>query len=160
MMRRTGFRMAPANQAGVGLIEVLIAVLVLSVGFLGVAALQARSLSMNNSAMTRSMAVIASYSILDAMRADLAAAQSGAYNSAPVIKASACPAASGTLASTQLNLWCSQQLAAVGPSATGTINCIGAQGVCTVTVTYDDSKSTSSAADTTGTQAVTTQAML
>ena len=57
-------------QSGVGLIEVLVAVLVLSIGFLGIAALQAMSLSTNNSDMARSMATIASYSIMDAMRAD------------------------------------------------------------------------------------------
>ena len=64
-----------SRQAGVGLIEVLIAVLVLSVGFLGIAALQARSLSMNNSSMARSMATIGTYSMLDAMSADLASAK-------------------------------------------------------------------------------------
>ena len=56
------------HQQGVGLIEVLIAVLVVSIGFLGVAALQVYTLSTNNSAMARSMTTVASYSILDAMR--------------------------------------------------------------------------------------------
>ena len=73
-------RLGGRHQAGVGLIEVLVAVLVLSIGFLGVAALQARSMSTNNSAMVRSMATIASYSILDAMRADLPNAVAGNYN--------------------------------------------------------------------------------
>jgi type IV pilus assembly protein PilV len=161
MMRRTAFRMAPPSQSGVGLIEVMVAVLVLSIGFLGMAALQARSLSMNNSAMARSVATMASYSILDAMRADLVSAQSGAYNG--TVKANACPTATGTLADSQLFQWCSQQLApGLGASAstTGTINCTGSQGVCTVTVTYDDSKSESATADTSGTQTVITQAML
>jgi type IV pilus assembly protein PilV len=160
MMRRTGFRMAPANQSGVGLIEVMVAVLVLSIGFLGMAALQARSLSMNNSAMARSVATMNSYSILDAMRADLVSAQSGSYNT--TVKASACPTATGTLADAQLTQWCSQLGTSLGASAstTGTINCTGSQGVCTVTVTYDDSKSESAAADTSGTQTVITQAML
>src|SRR5690625_4897984 len=50
-------------QKGVGLIEVLVAVLVLSIGLLGLAQLQAKSLSTNGSAMTRSMATMFSYSI-------------------------------------------------------------------------------------------------
>ena len=160
MMRRSGFRNVPISQRGVGLIEVLVAVLVLSIGFLGMAAMQARSLSMNNSAMARSMATMDSYSILDAMRADLVSAQTGAYNGA--VNASACPTATGTLADAQLTQWCSQLAAGLGASAstTGTINCIGTQGVCTVTVTYNDSKSESAATDTSGMQTVTTQAML
>ncbi|GFZ95502.1 type IV pilus modification protein PilV [Dyella caseinilytica] len=161
MMRHNGFRMAPAKQSGVGLIEVLIAVLVLSIGFLGMAAMQARSLSMNNSSMARSFAVMESYSILDAMRADLVAAQSGAYNVASVnASGSGCPTATGTLADAQLTQWCTQLVAGLGASASGSINCTGSLGLCTVTVTYDDSKSVSATTDTTGQQTVTTQAML
>ena len=89
------------SQAGVGLIEVLVAVLVLSIGFLGIAALQAMSLSTNNSAMARSMATIASYSIMDAMRADIANAKAGAYNTSTALKATACPTDTSTLAKRQ-----------------------------------------------------------
>lgn len=148
------------HQSGVGLIEVLIAVLVLSIGFLGIAALQARSLSMNNSSMARNVATMDSYSILDAMRADLVNAQNLAYNGTVI--ANACPTTTDTLAHAQLTQWCSQLAAGLGASAstTGNINCIGSLGVCTITVTYDDSKSKSTATDTSGMQTVTTQAML
>lgn len=148
------------NQSGVGLIEVLIAVLVLSIGFLGIAALQARSLSMNNSSMARSVATMDSYSILDAMRADLANAQNLAYN--VTVYGNACPTTTDTLAHTQLTQWCNQLAAGLGASAStsGTIDCTGSLGICTVTVKYDDSKSRSSAADTSTMQTVTTQAML
>jgi type IV pilus assembly protein PilV len=141
------------RQTGVGLIEVLIAVLVLSVGFLGVAALQAMSLSTNNSAMARSMATIASYSILDVMRVDRSAAKNGDYNG--TVKANACTG-SGTLAKNQLTLWCKQLGANLGEAAStsGTINCDGT-GNCKVTVSYDDSRSGSG-----GTQTVVTEAKL
>jgi type IV pilus assembly protein PilV len=153
-------RLSPARQSGVGMIEVLVAVLVLSIGFLGVAAMQARSLSMNNSSMARSVASMYSYSILDAMRADLVAAQTGAYNG--TVTASSCPTATGTLADEQLTQWCKQLAINLGASAStqGTIKCTGSQGLCTVVVTYDDSKSLSASTDTSGTQTVTTQAML
>jgi type IV pilus assembly protein PilV len=146
------------RQTGVGLIEVLVAVLVLSIGFLGIAALQARSLSMNNSSMARSVATIESYSILDAMRADLASAQSHAYNK--TVKANACPTDTSTLANAQVAQWCGQLAQNLGASAstTGTINCTGTLGDCTITVTFDDSKSKSADAD--ATQTVTTRAML
>ncbi|MGH8455898.1 MAG: type IV pilus modification protein PilV, partial [Stenotrophobium sp.] len=59
-----------SRQYGVGLIEILVAVLVLSIGILGLGALQTRALADNGSAMNQSMATLASYSILEAMRAD------------------------------------------------------------------------------------------
>lgn len=142
--RRPGLRPLAARQSGVGLIEVLVAVLVLSIGFIGIAALQARSLSTNNSAMARSMATVASYSILDAMRADLKNAVGKAYNT--TVTANACAASAGDLASAQLNQWCKVGLAPLGVSAstTGTIDCEPATGTttafCTVTIQFDDSR--------------------
>lgn len=146
-----------SRQSGVGLIEVLVAVLVLSIAFLGVAALQAVSLSTNNSAMARSMATIDSYSILDAMRADAASAKAGAYNTSS-LNAGSCPAAAASLASVQLNHWCAQLGNDLGLVATtkGAISC-GATGDCTVTITFDDSRSGKGGA---AAQALTTRAML
>ncbi|HET7300960.1 MAG TPA: type IV pilus modification protein PilV [Oleiagrimonas sp.] len=149
-----------SHQGGVGLIEVLVAVLIVSIGFLGVAALQVMSLSTNNSAMARSMATVASYSILDALRADRTSALSGAYNTsttttttnpdgstttsttATPVKAGSCAAAGSTLASQQLNAWCSQLGHALGAAntTTGNISCTAA-GECTITITFDDSRS-------------------
>lgn len=127
------------HAAGVGMIEVLIAVLVVSIGFLGMAALQARALSTNNSAMARSMATVASYSILDAMRADLAQARAGAYNG--TVTADSCPTASGSLASVQLNAWCVALGNALGAVATTTGDITCSQfGDCTITIQFDDSR--------------------
>ncbi|OOG50292.1 type IV pilus modification protein PilV [Rhodanobacter sp. C01] len=142
-LRRCHGRLQVAAQSGVGLIEVLVAVLVLSIAFLGIAALQAMSLSTNNSAMARSMATIHSYSILDAMRADLGGASAGSYNrtGSSAIKANACPGADGSLANAQLNQWCTQlgQTLGAAASTTGDISCT-ATGDCTVTITFDDSR--------------------
>ena len=143
-------------QKGVGLIEVLIAVLILSIAFLGVAALQAMSLSTNNTAMARSMATISSYSILDAMRADLSNATAGSYNTSTAIKANACPDPGSTLATYQLNQWCNQLGSTLGASAstTGAINC-SSLGDCTVTITFDDSRTSNGTIQT-----IVTKAML
>lgn len=65
-------------QSGFTLIEVLIAALVLSVGLLGLAGLQGLSLKMNHGSYLRSQAIILSYEIADAMRANRANAAS--YN--------------------------------------------------------------------------------
>ncbi|MFC5526422.1 type IV pilus modification protein PilV [Rhodanobacter ginsengisoli] len=147
----------PRRQSGVGLIEVLVAVLVVSIGFLGIAALQAMSMSTNNSAMARSMATVASYSILDAMRADINSAKHGDYNgtvtpataAVPAVggtaaipaNSAACPAAGTTLAAYQLSQWCGQLSTSLGSSTntTGTISC-DANGQCTVTIVFDDSR--------------------
>ena len=143
LLRQAPCAGARNRQSGVGLIEVLIAVLVLSIAFLGIAALQAMSLSTSNSSMARSMATIASYSILDAMRADVANARAGTYNTAtgtPIL-ASACPAAGTTLQSWQVNQWCQQlgQISGKVATTTGAIDC-PASGDCTITVSFDDSR--------------------
>lgn len=141
---------------GIGMIEVLIAVLVVSIGFLGMAALQAKALSTNNSAMARSMATVASYSILDAMRADIINAKGGSYNT--TVTANNCPAAGTSLSSIQLNTWCGQLADALGKVATttGKIDC-SATGGCAITIQFDDSRAGSGGS---ATQQVVTEAGL
>jgi type IV pilus assembly protein PilV len=65
---------ASAKVRGFTLLEVLVAVLVLSVGLLGLAGLQAHSLRNNHSAMLRSQAVAIGYDLLDRMRSNRVAA--------------------------------------------------------------------------------------
>ncbi len=62
------------NNTGFTLIEVLIAMLILAVGLLGLAALQATSLRNNQSAYYRSQATQLAYDIADRMRANVASA--------------------------------------------------------------------------------------
>lgn len=145
------------HQRGVGLIEVLIAVLILSIGLLGIAAMQTRSLSANNSSMARSMAVLATYSILDAMRADRANAVANAYTG--TVTASSCPSLSGTpsLAQRQLASWCSELGNTLGAASTTTGAIACATGDCTITITFDDSRIGSGG---TSTQSVVTRGAL
>ncbi len=56
------------GQSGVGLIEVLITVLVLSTALMALAALQTRSLQYNSSAYLRSQANIIAYDVIDRIR--------------------------------------------------------------------------------------------
>jgi type IV pilus assembly protein PilV len=155
MSRIRHARHVGGRQSGIGMIEVLIAVLVVSIGFLGMAALQAKALSTNNSAMARSMATVASYSILDAMRTDLASAEGGAYNG--TVTANACPDPGASLSGLQLNTWCQQLGAALGATATttGAINCT-ILAICTVTIKFDDAR----AGDNLNTQTVSTVTQL
>jgi type IV pilus assembly protein PilV len=64
------------KNCGFTLIEVLIAVLVLSIGLLGLAGLQAVSLRSNHSGLLRSQANILAYDLIDRMRANRNAALS------------------------------------------------------------------------------------
>jgi type IV pilus assembly protein PilV len=67
-------------QTGSGLIESLISILVVSIGFLGFAGLQVNGLAAANDSLFRSKAVYLSYQMADRVRANLPAANTGAYN--------------------------------------------------------------------------------
>lgn len=131
-----------APQAGASLIEVMVSVLILSIGLLGVAAMQATALKNSQSALERSQAVIESYSILDAMRANPEAGRSGAYT-----RGMTCTAPSGAdLVNGDLGRWITSMQASLGASACGSVNCVAATRTCTVTVRWDDSRGTGGAA--------------
>lgn len=125
------------QQQGVGLIEVLVAVVVLALGLLGVAALQANSLKSNQSANERSMAVILNYSIIDAMRANVEVARVGGYNYSPNVGECNRPAA-GSQANNDIRSWLDAIETNLGVGACGEINC--ALGICNVTIQWDDSR--------------------
>lgn len=69
----------PLLSRGFTLLEILISVLVLSIGLLGLAGLQTLSLRSNHSAYLRSQATLLAYDIIDKMRANPQVAQAGAY---------------------------------------------------------------------------------
>ena len=125
------------GQRGVGLIEVLVAVLILSIGLLGLAGLQMRTLRDNQSALDRSVAVVETHFIADAMRADLNTARTGGFN---LGLAAATPSAS-TFATTALHHWRTNLEAALGTGATGAVACNGQ--VCDITIQWDDSRASS-----------------
>ena len=124
------------SQTGAGLIEVLVAVLVMGVGLLGIAAMQATALRNNQSALERTQATIQTYSILDAMRANRDAALAGGYDMARTCTA---PTANGTLAQRDIIAWFAGMQDAMGTTGTcGTVVRNGNQ--FTITVDWDDSR--------------------
>jgi len=68
------------SHKGFTLVEVLVSLLVFSIGLLGLAALQLQSLKFNQSAYQRSQASLMAYDILDRMRSNVLAARNGNYN--------------------------------------------------------------------------------
>ncbi len=69
-----------STTGGFTLIEVLVAVLVLAIGLLGIAGLQAAGLQMNNSAYLRSQAAVLTQDLADRVRANTEGYQTGAYD--------------------------------------------------------------------------------
>ncbi|WP_290652055.1 type IV pilus modification protein PilV, partial [Aquisalimonas sp.] len=77
--RSTGKTGLPRQQ-GYSLLEILIAVLVLSIGLLGLAGLQTTSLQSNQSAAQVSQATFLAQDMFDRMRANSEEARNGNYN--------------------------------------------------------------------------------
>jgi len=125
------------HQRGVGLIEVMIAVVILGIGMLGVAAMQATALRNTQSSLQRSQAVIQSYAILDAMRSNRTQADGGQYALARTCTATATGA---TLAINDLSTWTNSLQESLGEGSCGTIAADASMaGVWIVTVEWDDS---------------------
>lgn len=78
-------------QAGFGMIEVLIALLVLSFGLLGLAGLQMSGLKGSHTASLRSTASLAAYEMAERMRLNAAGLALGAYDAADTDSAPADP---------------------------------------------------------------------
>lgn len=72
----------PRRTAGFSLLEVLIALMILSVGLLGLAGLQAFSVQNTHHAYLRTQAVLAAYDMADRMRANIKGVQAGSYDGA------------------------------------------------------------------------------
>ena len=68
------------RQYGFSMIEVLVSVVVLSVGLLGLAGLQAASLKANAGAYERSQASVLAQDMLDRMQSNFVGVQTGRYN--------------------------------------------------------------------------------
>ena len=132
-------------QSGLSLLEVLIAVAVLSIGLLGVAHLQATGLLSNQRAMQRSQATLLAYDVADRMRANPTAISSYLSSNKKASEAraqSTCKTTSGCstalMAENDLYEWNSALTAAL-PSAVGTVTTSGS--TYTVSITWDDDAS-------------------
>jgi len=122
---------------GFTLLEVLIALLVFSLGLLGLAGLMIMSIKTNHSAYLRTQATFLAESMADRMRADSMAIWSSSYNgSYPLASGSSDPCAGGVacsavdVASRDKFIW-SQQLRDSLPNAAATITCTPSAGIVT-----------------------------
>jgi len=126
---------------GFTLIEALIALLVLSIGLLGVAAMQLASLQANNGAFQRTQATFLAQDIADRMRANRVAAINGDYNFAV---GDAAPVAPATVAEEDIVAWKTRlaatlpQGASAAPDAAVAVD--AGTGVALIRIQWDDSK--------------------
>ncbi|MDQ2696627.1 MAG: type IV pilus modification protein PilV [Pseudomonadota bacterium] len=139
-MRQRGKPPGLAAVDGFSLIEVLIAVIILSIGLLGMARLQIISMQNNNGAFYRSQATLLANEILDRMRLNLTAAGSYAIAAdAPAPAADSCvanPCDPAAVAQADLMEW-RAEIARLLPAGTGSI-VVDANNVVTVDILWTD----------------------
>lgn len=147
--------MSMKKHSGFTLIEVLIATLVLAVGLLGLAGLQAASIKNNLSAYNRSQATQLAYDMADRMRANknesldpntgsvLAASTYLTMASTAATVQTGCTTTSGCtraqMAENDLFQW-NAALTAALTGGTGTITAVAATRVFTITINWDDNR--------------------
>jgi type IV pilus assembly protein PilV len=136
------------TQTGAGLIESLVSLFVVSIGFIGFAGLQLNGLAASNNSLLRSKAVLLSYQMADRVRANLPGVAAGAYNDLTGVPTNpGCISTGCTSAQVALNDYAewSAEVAAVLPAGTGTIcltstpnACDGAGDVYAITLTWTE----------------------
>ncbi|MCS5563413.1 type IV pilus modification protein PilV [Marinobacter sp.] len=128
------------QQAGIGLIEILVAVLVLGIGILGVASTQVVSMQMNSQSQNRSQAVMLAEDLLDRIRANptnpgaYALAQGDAQGADNGACDTSFVAGNGNVTADDLQSW-ENNLACLLPDAERTVAVNG--DVVTVTIDWD-----------------------
>lgn len=132
------------KQSGFTLLEVLVAMLVLSIGLLGLAGLMASSMRNNQSAYHSTQATWLAYDILDRMRANNAVALAGGYSTASALGSpAACSTAapSGSVAAQDIAGW-KNMIACALPVGDGAITVTPANRQVRITVQWNDSRAT------------------
>jgi len=123
------------KQQGFGLIEILVSMLILSVGLLGMAGLQVQSLRFNNEAYLRTQATVLASDIVDRMRTNRTAAiDSDSYrfalNDSPTASATACETnacSAGNIAAYDFTQW-RANIASALPNGLGSITPVAKVG--------------------------------
>jgi type IV pilus assembly protein PilV len=130
------------GQRGFSMVEVLVAAVVLSIGMLGLAGLQVRTLRNNQSALERAVAVVETHAIADALRADRVNATNGVFD----ITLGAADPSGTTFAAVVVAGWRANLRNELGANATGAVDCNGA--LCLITVQWEEHSTAAGAGGT------------
>jgi type IV pilus assembly protein PilV len=133
-MKRIPKTQVSRSQLGMSLIEVMISVLVLAVGVLGIAAMQAITLKNAGSSASRTQAAIQVYSMMDIIRADRANVATYNTNIYAEGDGSGTP---GTMMG-----WLYALKTTVAPDAKGRVVCDANAMTCSVGVQWSDERAT------------------
>lgn len=129
-----------SRQGGFSLVEVLVTMLLMSIGLLGIAGIITTSLRNNQSSYAQSQASLLANDIVERMRANRAVAEK---SSAPYALGLTATAPTGSsVPETDLREW-RTLLSQSMPSGTGSVAFDTTSGDVTVTIQWDDSRSTS-----------------
>jgi type IV pilus assembly protein PilV len=171
----------PRCQRGTSLIEVLVAIVVVAVGLLGIAKMQALAISSSRTSATRSLVAVEAASLAAAMHANetfwtgsaapglsvtigassITATPSTAVATQTVTACtspSSCSGSAATMAGVDLTAWGAQLYQAVPTTSNAAVACLSTTPVtCTITVTWTESTVGMNAATSSGNTADTSQ---
>lgn len=143
-------RFSITYQRGVGMIEVLVAILILSTSLMALAAMQLRSLQYNQSAYFESQANMLVTDIVDRMRLNRNFTYNSGFGSTsgPVV-----PATEASNAVADVDQW-NRLIAARLPNGQGSIACVGATPAnniinCTIVIRWDNINNVTGAGEAT-----------
>lgn len=130
------------NQAGSSMIEVLVALVVLSIGLLGLAMLQIKSMSVNTAAYQNTQATLLANEIIEKIRTNT----DGNYvvSSKPGSKPTCTKCNANEIATKDLYEWYENMATFLGPTATGGITKSSTTQYSVVMSWYEQSRETKS----------------
>ena len=148
-----------SSQAGFTIIEMLIAVLVISIGLLGMAGLQTSGIQQSHNSYLKTQASMLAYDMADRMRSNLAGVAAGHYNAvdsmdSPITSAPGCissntACSASDTATYDVYQWTNSSaegsIASLLPSGYGMISQNG--GVFTITVLWDEARTGATGTD-------------
>lgn len=142
--------MASGRDDGFTMLEVLIAIVVLSIGLLGLAGLQATGLRNNQGAALRSIAIQQAYDMADRMRGNPGSVANGLYYNTAGAADANCNTVTGcspaSMAANDVFEW-NRANANLLPGGQGTITAGPAAGLSTVTVMWDERRTGATGTD-------------
>ena len=134
--RAENMNLKQKRQTGASMIEGMVALLILSVGLLGLAMLQGKTMRVNTDAMLRSQATLLANEIIENMRTNTKGADNGLYAATSKPSACGCTDTNGALtANKDLISWYDAQTQML-PSPTSSI--VYAGGKYTITMQWNE----------------------
>ncbi|MFQ5469240.1 MAG: type IV pilus modification protein PilV [Gammaproteobacteria bacterium] len=145
-MSRFFYNSLCSRQQGFTIIEILVTIVILSIGLLGIAGLQLTGLRANHSAYSRTQVSLLASDMAERLSANLQGVAAGNYDSITIKPAdpqcisTAAGCTSAQMAQYDAFEWLTS-LGSVLPSGIGTVSGAGAGSTFTITVMWDDTRS-------------------